>query len=227
MRDIGQGEAAEDRGVQHLAGIFRRDCLGINVLHRLHRGRVPVHVGEHRQGVPRHDRVHFAVQRPHQDASGTFTGFIHIDMRIGPVTGYNRCIVDDRCRQVGVEIECHGDRQVRRRGADAGQQIPFAIVMLLRHHRAVKVEKQRIAALFDRFDDRFGAELDDRARCRSTGVGVRGNRKDQLGPFFLCNVDKGRDGIVRARVNTVRLITARRAIGRADAAEVGDRGRYR
>ena len=75
--------------------------------------------------------------------------------------------------------------------------------------------------------DRVGAEIDDRARCRSTGVGVRGNRKDQLGPFFLRNVDIGRDGIVRARVNTVRLITARRAIGRADAAEVGDRGRYR
>ena len=108
--------------------------------------------------------------------AGALGRLAHVDVRIGAIAGDDGGVVDHRRRHVRVEVEPDGDRQPRRHGADPPKQLPFAVVQMLGHHRAVQREERRVAAVPDRAHDRVahvlvGRPLDVPGRVRAGGDG--------------------------------------------------------
>ena len=80
-------------------------------------------------------------------------GVGHVDVGIGAVAGDDAGALDHGVGHLGVEVERHRDRHVRRDPADAIQKLAFAVVVVLGHHRAVQREQHGVAALLDLVDD--------------------------------------------------------------------------
>ena len=69
------------------------------------------------------------------------TGFRQIDMRIGAADHQHRRMLDHALGDIGVKIEADDDWQVRPDlFAQALQQFALAVLVILRHHRAVQIE---------------------------------------------------------------------------------------
>jgi hypothetical protein len=126
-----------------------------------------------------------------QQAAGMLAGLVHVDVRIGLEADDHVRIADHRGRHVGMQVERHADGHARRRGAQPHQQVAFAVDAVLRHHRAVQVEQDGVAAR---------RRIDDALRERGVGAGIdrparvgRGrHRRDQRRAGLFGQVDEGR-----------------------------------
>ena len=190
MRDVGLRKAAKHRGVEHDALRLGVDRDVHHVLHGLTRRRVLERAREHRPDAPHHRRAHVAVERAHERPRRALRRLRHVDVRIGPVAGDDGGVLHHRRRQLRVEVEADGDRQARRDGADASQQLAFTVVHVLGHHRAVQGEERGVAADADAADDGVAhvlvrAALDVAGRMR-----VGGERDDDLRAHPLRDVQE-------------------------------------
>jgi hypothetical protein len=157
MRDVGLRKAAEHRGVQHLARVLRLVGHAHQRLHRLARGCVDQRAAHDRPVAPHHLRLDLAVQHAQQRAAGAARGVGHVDVRVGAIAGDDRGALDHGVGHLGVEVERHGDRQVRRDPAQAVQQFALAVVVVLGDHGAMQRQQHRVATRPDRVGDRAGS----------------------------------------------------------------------
>ena len=223
MLDIGEREAAEHRGQQHLAPVFGGAGAVHDRLHGRARRRMHIHVRHERQGMPGGRRGR-AVHGLEQRLARPHAGLVHVDMRIGAVAGECRRQQRQVARQVGVEVERDRNRQVRRFGPDAAQQLALAVVEALRHHRAVEVEEERVAALPDRLQHGVGDEVENVVRRGRARMRVRRNRHGERRTLALGDVDIGGERIVGAAIDAHGLFAPRGPVRRTDAPEGGNRG---
>ena len=78
-------------------------------------------------------------------AAGLDAAVRHVHVRVGLVAVEEIGALDHGLREVAVEVERHRDRDRRADGAAHGRdQVAFAVVQALRHHRAVQVEQHAI-----------------------------------------------------------------------------------
>ena len=76
-----------------------------------------------------------------EQLDGALAGHRHVDVRIGAIADQRRGEPGHLGREVGVIVEAGHDRQVVAHDvADAAQQLAFAVLGVLGHHRAVQVE---------------------------------------------------------------------------------------
>ena len=89
-----------------------------------------------------------------------------------------------------MEVEPDGERGPWRHGADAPEQLPFAIVQVLGHHGAVQGEEDRVAAVPDRADDCLAHVLVGGLLDIARRVGAGSERNDDLRFGFLGDVEE-------------------------------------
>jgi hypothetical protein len=69
-------------------------------------------------------------------------------MRIGTIADQTVAVVDHQRSGIGMQIETDHDRHIRaERGTDAVDQLTFAVLVMLRHHRPVQIQIDRIERL--------------------------------------------------------------------------------
>ena len=104
---------------------------------------------------------------------------------------------------IGVALDMHTNLYDAM-GADAAQQLTFAVVVGLGDHRAVQVEQHRVAALGYRGADAVGDGLEGGVIDRPAGAGRRGDGHGVLGAGGFGQVDEGGDGRAGATVGRHR-----------------------
>ena len=82
--------------------------------------------------APGHRRARLAREQGEQGAAGAQPGLVHVDVRVGLVAGDHGGVAGAAVVQVGVHVERDADRHVGGDGADAPQQLAFAVVVRLR-----------------------------------------------------------------------------------------------
>ena len=81
------------------------------------------------------------LEQPVEQLDRALAGHRHVDVRIGAIADQRRRQLRHLGRQVGVIVEARHDRQlVADDAADAAQQLAFAVLGVLRDHRAMQVE---------------------------------------------------------------------------------------
>jgi hypothetical protein len=192
LGNVGLLEAAERSGGEQAFGFGL--ARGIHeILHRPLAGVLAQRVREQGAVAPRHDRLHFFLQRAQQDAARQLTGFVLVHVGVGLVPGEHVAVAHHALGEVGVQIERDCNRGVRGNGAEPLQQGALAVVGAIGyHHCAVQVEKDRVAPFRhgvadDAADAIVGCTVD-----RTAGVGPRGDRREQLRAGGLGEVDERR-----------------------------------
>jgi len=150
------GEAGKERRGERLAGRLHLLRPRLQRRVRVVIGALAHDMRQHRPVAPRHGRAHLALHHAEERLAGAHPGLVIVDMRIGLIAGQDIGVGDDLGIEVGVHVERHGDRGFRRDLAQPREQSPLAILEMLGHHRAVKIEEDRIAALGDGAADRLG-----------------------------------------------------------------------
>ena len=221
LAQVGEREAAEDRGGEHAGPGLRRARRPDGVPHRAG------HAGVHAQGVGEHRRVDEGasgaqpfVEHAPDDGRDAVPGLGHVHVRIGLEARQRVALGHHARRDVAVEVEGDAQRHVRREGPDAGEELAFAVVVALGHHRPVQVEEDGVAAGADRVEDRGGERLEGVVRHGAARVGVRrhGHRDARAARFREPDEGAERRGGVPPR---------RQGRVAPERAEGGERGRQR
>ena len=164
----------------------------------------------------------------HQRPRRPRAGLAHVDVRIGAVAGDDVGALDQRRAEVAVEVQRDRDRHLRCDLADPAQQLGFAVVVSLHHHRAVQVEHHRVAAPGHGGDDRVGHRVEGlpvggRAR---RGIGV--DRHVDLAAGVGRRFQEGGKGDVGAGIGVDGAPAGQhRAVGRVERGSPREEGRER
>ena len=202
---VGLREAAEHTAGKN-AGVALAP-LGA-VQRRLHGAEVGVHaqgLGQHaRVGIADH-RFDLAIEHIEQQPAGVLAGFVHVDVRIGLEADDDVGVGHDLAADVAMQVERDGERRGGCEGADALEQVTFAIRAVLGHHRAVQVEEDGVAAARHGRADGVahvgvGSRLDWRAR-----VGHAGQRGLDLAAARFGQRQEGAHGDARAGHGAARV----------------------
>jgi hypothetical protein len=118
-RNVGQTKAGQDGYRQH-AALFRLPGQCHRPLHGPFVGAAAQGMGYKRRSAPRHDGTHAPGDHLQKQAAGMFAGFVHVDMRIGLEADGNVGMIDQRLRDIAVQIERNRDRRV---GQDLAQAL--------------------------------------------------------------------------------------------------------
>ncbi len=143
FRDVRRRES-KGEGRAHDFTTLRIGHRAIKALRRLDQRALP---GQRHQeiGAPHRLEQRPLARQPVQHHRGSRTRFRQIDMRIGPAYHQRGSMLHHALGNVGVEIETDDDRQIRPHAfAQALQQLAFAVLLMLRHHRAVKIEIEAV-----------------------------------------------------------------------------------
>ncbi len=108
-------------------------------------------------------------------------------------------------------------------GADPAQQLAFAVVEAAGHHRAVQIEKDRVATLAHGVDDRAGETLVGVVVDRAAGIGGGVDGDLELCAALPARVDERAERRPRAVRRVRRCAAERRTVG----AERGERCGHR
>ena len=189
MPEISQGKTTKNRRRQQTI-VFRRAG---RLDQGSHGGVFMPHsqcLSQYRTVTPRHHRIDLSLESPHHDTARVLTGLVHVDMGIGFVADQRGAVGDDSLGQVGVEIETHRNRQVRRHLTDAFQQGALTIHRGLGHHGPVQVEKTNVTTLRDRLADGIAHGLVRICLDPATGGRMTGDRGLDLHAFRLRDIEK-------------------------------------
>ena len=118
----------------------------------------------------------------------------------------------------------HAYRRFGVNGADAAQQLAFAVFVALAHHGAVQVQQDAIkTAPCHGLQNRLAHGLVSLVKHQPAGRGVGGQGQFIFGTRFLCQVDESPGGRARAPKSRNGRVASRRRFTRAErkALQVG------
>ena len=190
---------------EHATGLrLQRDHLVVQVFGRGHPGALGVERNQKRKAPCLHGALAACTQMLAQQQGGPLAGLGHVDVRVGAVGDQAIRQLQHALGHVGVQVQA-GDNGClgANHGADAGDQLTFAVVGVFGHGRAVQIEVHPVQALHhgrtNVFDDgRTNAlkrVLGHVRRGRGTGPG----RGHQLPAFAPRRVDEAARRDVHAR----------------------------
>jgi hypothetical protein len=171
------------------------------------------HMRQHRPPAEGQHRLGAVGQQRQHGPAGALAGLVDVDMRVGLVAGDHRAAFGHAVVEVGVHVECHADRHAGRDGADAAQQFAFAVLVGLRHHRAVQVQQHRVAALGHGRADALGDVLEGGVVHQAAGMGRGGDGHVVVGAGGFGQIDEGGDGRSGAAVGRDRGFALGRQVG--------------
>jgi hypothetical protein len=140
---------------------------------------------------------------------GARAGLGHVDMRIGAVCDQAVGVAHHRAGHVGVQVEAGHDRHSRSDGfTNPSQNLAFAVVERLDHHRAMQVEVDAVHGhRLLQPGNQFGEDLLERGRGDLRGRAGRGpggaghrvargaQRRDGAGGRDVCPFDRAEEGL--------------------------------
>jgi hypothetical protein len=162
---------------------------------------------------PGKSRSGAAVDIIEQEARRVLARFVHVDVRKRLEADDDVGVVDHRLRDVAVQIERDGERHFGCDGAYAAQQLAFAVVEAPRDHRAVQIEKDRVAALAHGVDDSRGESLECVVVDGSARVGGRVDGDLDLGAASRTCIEKRAKPGARAARGFERCFAERGTVG--------------
>ena len=136
---------------------------------------------DHAAVVARHHWLHLAVDRVGDDRKQLGRALHRVGMRVFLVAHQNVGTVEHQRAQVAVQVELRTDRAFRADDrADPGQQVAFAVVVAVGHHRAMHVDQYGVErqGRLHTGEHLVAKGLVDRAHGRARGRGERGQALD-------------------------------------------------
>ncbi len=223
--DIGVRKPDEQAGAKR-AFLFHRAAAGLDLLVRRIEARLAHDVRQHRALAPGHGGRGLALEHRKERLAGANPGFVDIDVRIRLVAGDHVRVLHDRAIQVGVHVERDRNWRFRRDLAHSRDQLAFAILEALGHHRAMQVEQDGVAAGFDGLADPARHVLEGRVLDRPARPRVARDRQRDRGARLLRKLDEGADRGTRPAQRLDRRLALERA-RRADREAPDRRGHRR
>ena len=178
--DVGEGEAAEDGGGEDPFVRFRLAAHRDERAHRLVVGALAQRLRKQVDPAPGDHRIHAPVDRVEHHPADPFRHLVHVHVRVGLVADEGGAVLDHRGGQVAVEVAGDRDGQAGGDVAHPPQQLALAVERVLGHHRAVEIEKHRVAAARHRVADQLRHPLVGVLAHRSRGHRLRRERGDDL-----------------------------------------------
>ena len=136
-------------------------------------------------------------------------------MRVGLVARHGLCQLDHVGVHVGVHVVGHAHRRFGVDGADAAQQLAFAIFVALTHHGAVQVQQDAVkTATRHGLQNRLAHGLVGLVKHQPAGRGVRTKSQLEFGPRLLGQINERPGGRACAAKRRNRRVATRRRFTR-------------
>ena len=156
-------------------------------------------------------------------------GGMDVDVRVGVIAGYHGRVPDHVVVQIGMHVQRHRHRDVRRDFADAAQQVAFRVFQVAGHHGSVQVQQHRVVAAARQLVQHGLAQRPiGLGRGGAAGPGGRGHRNGDVRAGLARHVQVAGQAAVGAAVQRHRRV-ARDGLGAAaeEAFQRGGDGRER
>ena len=117
--------------------------------HRADVGTCTVNFFQHGSPYAQGLRFYFAIHRGLQQISSAPSGDPHIDMRIGLVRNDYIGQLTHLFTDIGVQIECYRNRNVRAtKRSQARQYFALTVIVVIRNHRTMQSQNDAVIILF-------------------------------------------------------------------------------